>query len=539
MFPLNRHTLRFRLFLTLSLLILVITLTLSALQVFSEIRSFRQRTAEKADILAESLASTIRIPLFADYREELARSAAETARRRGVHRVMIRNASGEIVARAGNPSDPPGAVASRVTVMAKLPAAANGGPGGETTGSDSPLGTVRVTMNTEEITTFARELLLTTSLTALLFWVVASFLSYRAVAWLTRSLTPLVDGLRVIRAGDYAVRIAPAGHDELTEAADAVNELALALREREEENARLQEQLLTAMRLEVQDERQKMMARLIQTNRMTSLGLMVAGMAHEINTPNATMRLVGQQMARTWQDALPLLDRVAEEEGGFTLGGVEYRLLRDELAGSAQAIVHCSERIDRVVKNLRQYTIGERSDLSDLVDLSQVVADSLAIVRSHGVGSRVRLHSELAEGLPPVRGNRYQLEQVLTNLLVNGIQAIPEGRPGTVTVKTGVAPATGELFMRVSDDGEGIPAEVIPLLLKPFFSTRIEKGGSGLGLYISNYIVTEHGGRLDIASEPGRGTAVTMSLPPVGGGDRRVTERRQEERRNSKGEESP
>ena len=80
-------------------------------------------------------------------------------------------------------------------------------------------------------------------------------------------------------------------------------------------------------------------------------------------------------------------------------------------------------------------------------------------------------------------------------------------------MSTGQDSVTGEITMTVSDDGAGIPILVLSHILEPFFTTRIEKGGSGLGLYISNYIITEHGGRLTIASEPGEGTAVTVFLP--------------------------
>ena len=272
-----------------------------------------------------------------------------------------------------------------------------------------------------------------------------------------------------------------------------------------------------AMRLEMREERQKMMAQMIQTNRMTSLGLMVVGMAHEINTPNAAIKLAGQQVTTIWRDLIPILDRVADEEGNFILGGVEYRLLRDEIRKAADVIVRSAEKIDQVVKDLRNYNLGHRSGMIDLVNVTQVVMDALELVRAQGSYGKIQIIPDLARDLPPVRGNRYQLEQVITNLLLNGMQAISEEHSGSVSVRTGLDPTTGDIIMAVRDEGNGISPELLPFLLEPFFTTRIEQGGSGLGLYISNYIVTEHGGRLIFESAPGKGTDVTVALPQAKG----------------------
>ncbi len=514
MFTFSRHSIRFRLFLTFSLLTLLVTLTYGTLHVLYEIRSFHQRNGEKAAILAESLAGSIRVPLFADYREELLQRARESAGHAGVQQVTIFNSAGAMVAQAGVPLVPhSGGTITREAPVTSAPRTAVPGEVMVEGGDTASLGMVRLTLNTEELDTFIRALLLTSCLTALFFWGMVSYLSYWVVQWVTRSLTPLIHGLRIIGTGEYAARIELAGGDELAEAAIAVNALAETLQLRESENKRLQQELVTAMQVEVREERRRMMARLLQTNRMTSLGLMVAGMAHEINTPNAAIRLAGQQVALTWRDVVPILDRVVQEEGEFILGGVDYRLLRDEMRRAAEVIVRSGEKIDRVVKDLRNYNLGQRGELTDRVNVTQVVVESLNIVRAQGSRGQVRLVPQLAQDLPPVQGNRYQLEQVITNLLLNGMQAIPEGRSGTVTVSTGQDSVTGEITMTVSDDGAGIPILVLSHILEPFFTTRIEKGGSGLGLYISNYIITEHGGRLTIASEPGEGTAVTVSLP--------------------------
>ncbi len=513
--PFTRHTIRFKLFITLSLLTLLLCVTLSSLYAWREIISHRQRTGIKAQILASSLADAVRLPLFANDRPNLVRLAGETNNYSGVAGVTITRVTGEIAARSGSPigNESSGVIFSEAPVQT-LSQGENRDLSMEYSyGGDSPLGKVRVTMDNSEMSDFVRALIITTSMTALFFWITASYLSYLAVQWITRSLFPLITGLTQIRGGEYATRIPSAGNDELTVAATAINELAESLQKREAENERLQQELVETMRGEVKEERRKVMAKLIQTNRMTSLGLLVAGMAHEINTPNAAIRLAGQQSSRVWRDLLPILNRVAEEEGSFYLGGLEYPRAREELIRSAEMIVRSAEKIDQVVKNLRSYNLGERQSLDDRVNVTQVIMEALAIIRAQGGVKQITLVHDLDRSLPPLLGNRYQLEQVVTNLLLNGMQAIPEGRQGTVTVSTGQDDTSSDVFISIRDDGGGIPADVMPHLLEPFFSTRIEKGGSGLGLYISNFIVTEHRGRLTFTSEPGLGTTVTVSIP--------------------------
>ena len=515
----TRHSLRFKLFLTFSVLTLVICTTISSLYALREIRSYRQRTIEKSQILATSLATAVRLPLFSEDQAALARAAAETAGYAGVRSVTITNTAGVVLAQAGPPQAPNRreAISRDAVVMPGPQALSADEVMGLYAGNDTPLGRINVTMDDAELTAFIRTLAATSILTALFFWVVVSYLSFLVVQWVTRSLTPLIVGIRAMRGGDYAARIIPAGHDELAEAAAAVNELAKALQTREAENEQLQQKLVEAMRMEVREERRKMMAKLIQTNRMTSLGLLVAGMAHEINTPNGAIKLAGQQVARTWRDTVPILDRVVTEEGDFMLGGMEYSLAREEIGKASEVIVRSAERIDRVVKDLRNYNLGEQGAARNQgVDVNQVVVEALEIVRAQGSNDRVLIGHNLGQDIPSVPGNRHQLEQVVTNLILNGMQAIREGSYGTVTVTTGLEVATSSVTISVRDDGVGIPPDVMAHLTEPFFSTRIDRGGSGLGLYISNFIVTEHGGRLSFSSEPGRGTTATISIPATG-----------------------
>jgi polar amino acid transport system substrate-binding protein len=119
---------------------------------------------------------------------------------------------------------------------------------------------------------------------------------------------------------------------------------------------------------------------------------------------------------------------------------------------------------------------------------------------------------DLARGLPPVRGSFHQLEQVVMNLVTNGCQALGT-RDRSVSVATLLEAEEEAVIVCVSDEGEGIPPENLDRILDPFFTTKRDEGGTGLGLSVSYRIVKEHGGQLAFESEPGRGTTARLSLP--------------------------
>ncbi|GAM07972.1 putative sensor protein [Geobacter sp. OR-1] len=508
-------SLRFRLFAAFSAFALLMSTVFTALWILHDMPIYKANSVEKANLLAGQLSSSIRLPLFAGDREAVARYAGETARQHGVHRVIVLDEKGLVIS---DVSLSPGAPDAKHLKIEAGVVAGDFGPsvdqlmsGGAA--SRGKIGTVQLEMNDDELNRQIYSLLLTSIITGIVFWLLFMVIGYQIVRWATQSIEPLVNGLRTMHSGDYSARIATCGQDELAEAATAINQLAEALQLREAENARLNNELIDAMKNEVRDERRKIMAKLIQTNRMTSLGLLVSGAAHEINTPNGAIRLAGQKFARIWDGAARILDRMKRDEGDFLLGGVNYTVARIEVTNSLELIERCTGRIDQVLKNLRQYSIGEQSQLTENISINGVVNDALAIIAAHRQMEDIAIDRQLNEGIPPVTGNRYQLGQVVTNLLLNAVQAIPEGRRGTIAVITGRDDTTGDITVTVRDNGAGIADEVRGRLMEPFFSTRFEKGGSGLGLYISNYIVSEHNGSLTFDSGRDRGTSFTVRLP--------------------------
>ena len=506
-------TFRYRLFAIFTIFTVVISATFTAIYTFKEIRAYRMRTTEKSQLLATILANSALLPLYGGAREHLQVLAGETARYPGVKRVVITDDTGRVMAVAGTALDPAVDLdLCSVQVKPKLSGNAEG-PLLNMLSSDKPMGRVTVVMDGRELTLAIRSIISASVATALLFCLVITVLSYLMVNWITRSLSLLTAGIRAIRGGNYDFRISTGNRDELVDAAAAVNELAAELSRREQENKQLHQDLVQSMKLEMSEERKNMMAKLIQTNRMTSLGLLVSSMAHEINTPNGAIKLAGQQIAKAWRSTVPILDGVAREEGDFLLGGGAYSMVRKEMLEATAVVGRSSERIERVIQDLRAFSAGERGENRQAVSISQMVSDAVAIIRAHGRYGNIAIRSRVQPDLPPVVGNRHQLEQVVINLLLNGMQAIPAGRAGCVVIDTDLDQEKGEVAIIVSDDGEGIQPEHLSHLVEPFFSTRLDKGGSGLGLYISNFIVEEHNGRLEFASERDMGTTITIRLP--------------------------
>jgi len=146
------------------------------------------------------------------------------------------------------------------------------------------------------------------------------------------------------------------------------------------------------------------------------------------------------------------------------------------------------------------------------VNLNNVIHSALSLLSSMVRKSTDRFALDLEKDLPPVKGNFQRLEQVVINLVQNACQALPDRKKG-IRVSTRWDEANGSVVLEVQDEGVGIPPENLSRITDPFFSTRHDSGGVGLGLAISSRIIKEQGGRMNFASEPGTGTKAEVFLP--------------------------
>jgi signal transduction histidine kinase len=504
-----------RLFLIFTAFTGIISAAFVFVLITGEIRNYRERSSEKAHLLASLLAGSATLPLYSENVAELNRLAANMLSTSHVARVLITNNDSRKLVDITLPTITTGTpmVSSSVPVTASTSSpSAEAALSGIMPPSATPLGTVSVSIDAGDRIETIRSAIFKTGGIALLFWIAVVAACYPALKRVTRSFNTLTEGLDSMMGGKFLEQIIIDKDDEAGRAALAVNRLAAALKEREIENRTLQEELVRAMQLEAQEERQYIMAKLIQTNRMTSLGLLISSIAHNINTPNGAIKLAAQHIAGSWKDALPMLEQLTKEEGDFTLGGLPFGVAKGEIKGANDSILNNAERVERVIKDLRAYNLGERNELSPGVSVNRVVEEALTIIRAHGRQGEVSITPTLAPILPDITGNQYQLEQVVVNLLLNAMQATPNGK-GAVTVRTHYSVDAAEVRITVTDQGEGITPEVRRHLFEAFYTTRIDKGGSGLGLYISNFIVSEHKGFLTVESDETSGTVASVHLP--------------------------
>ncbi|HSH13195.1 MAG TPA: ATP-binding protein [Desulfurivibrionaceae bacterium] len=254
---------------------------------------------------------------------------------------------------------------------------------------------------------------------------------------------------------------------------------------------------------------------LVQADKMASLGLLVSGVAHEINNPNSIALLNTPMLARAWESVRPILEEHYREHGDFTVAGLDYSEMREQVPRLFQELEESAKRIRTIVKDLKDYVRKDPAANAEPVDLNQVCRTAVRLT-----GNMLKKHTdnfrEDYQGpLPPLTGNRQRLEQVVINLLQNSCEALPDRTAG-ITLATGASPDGKQVWLQVSDQGGGIPQEALKQLTDPFYTTKRTSGGTGLGLSVSAGIVKEHGGNLDFASSP-QGTKVRVSFPAAAG----------------------
>jgi len=254
--------------------------------------------------------------------------------------------------------------------------------------------------------------------------------------------------------------------------------------------------------------------KMIQADKMSSLGVLVAGVAHEINNPNSFLTLNLPLLRDVWADALHVLDEYQDEHGDFVLGGLEYSELRQQMPLLLQGMVDGSERIKDIVSRLKDYSRQRPEGEREATDVNNVVTGALAFVRHKLKSAAPNYLVRMAPEAVLVEADLQRLIQVLINLLVNACEAVPaKGGEITLQVLSGYGEDRAWAGVEVRDNGCGILAHDLKYIQDPFFTTKREMGGTGLGLSISSAIMRDHGGRLEFASRPGQGTTVRMLLP--------------------------
>src|SRR5262245_15089971 len=252
-------------------------------------------------------------------------------------------------------------------------------------------------------------------------------------------------------------------------------------------------------RKRLEDQARDLYHQLLQAEKLAALGQTISGVAHELNNPLATIL--------TWAERL------------------SQRPVDDQTRRGLDTILGESERAAKIVRNLLTFA-RKRHTTRAIVDVNQVVRQTLALRSYEQRLSNITVFEALAAGLPLVFADPHQFQQVLLNLIINAEQAMlgANGR-GALVLRSWHDFDHDTVILEVNDDGPGVPEDVQPKIFDPFFTTKEVGKGTGLGLTVAYAIIQEHGGRITVSSEPGTGASFFVARPITDGPVKPITAR--------------
>jgi two-component system NtrC family sensor kinase len=324
---------------------------------------------------------------------------------------------------------------------------------------------------------------LTFATVAVLTAFVLSAVIYMSTSSIVRPLRNLERATREVAAGKLDHRVEGGSGDELGRLADSFNTMTGELKKARDEYRTLTRTLEDKVE-ERTRQLQEAQNRLIQSEKLSSLGKMAAGIAHEINNPLTSILINSHLVAEALEGRKDLDENL--------------KLIMDETA-----------RCSKIVKGLLEFS-RQTSPEKLPADINRVVEETLTLMKSHILAGRTIVTRDLGRDLPAIPVDVNKMKQVFANIMLNALDAMPSG--GTLTVRTRLSDNARWLRAEIEDTGSGIPDDVLAKIFDPFFSTRKNKG-TGLGLSISYGIVEQHGGRIEVRSKVGKGTTMAIVLP--------------------------
>jgi two-component system, NtrC family, sensor kinase len=310
----------------------------------------------------------------------------------------------------------------------------------------------------------------------------------------------LEDGTDHLASGDLGYQIPVDTNDELARVSTSFNTMSRQLREAQEQITSWNRTLEQRVRQKT-EELNRAHEQMLRAERMASIGKLAAVVAHEINNPLAGILTYAKLLKKRFS---------SRGDPGPN----------DDTVSSLSLIESESRRCGEIVKNLMSFARATPLTFEPS-DVNGVIKRCVQLVQHQLTLAGIELDLNLASDMPLLPCDPSQIEQVILSLVMNAIDAMPRG--GRLRIASRYLLDSAEAQIQVQDDGIGIPPDILPNLFEPFFTTKERGHGLGLGLAISRTIVERHLGRIEVQSEPGRGTQFTITLPVSGTGIRTVS----------------
>jgi signal transduction histidine kinase len=362
----------------------------------------------------------------------------------------------------------------------------------------------------------------------ILLAVLVTLFTYLIAEGITVPLKNLIRSASTIAQGNFKARVPIRTSDEVGILASTFNEMARALSVRETQLQELNRNLESMVRdrtVELENSHealkrayldlQNAQEQLIQTEKMASLGQLVAGIAHEIKNPlnfiygNTGFLSDYTQKLLSLLEAFEKLPSISEEDRAELVRlkeGIHYAFIKDDLKILIDNFSEGARRINTIVSDLRAFSRMDTDTVSE-VDLHASLEMSLNLLRNQ-YKNRIEIHKEYGD-IPKIQGYSGKLNQVFMNLLSNAFHAVH----GTGDVWIRTRPVDSAVEIEIEDNGTGIPKEHLKRIFEPFFTTKPVGQGTGLGLSISYGIIEQHQGKIHVSSTPQKGSVFTVRLP--------------------------
>jgi two-component system, NtrC family, sensor kinase len=263
----------------------------------------------------------------------------------------------------------------------------------------------------------------------------------------------------------------------------------------------------------IRQEAELRLQQMFQTHKLTALGEVVAGVAHEINNPVSFISYNIPLLEEIWKSIESHLTDNIIIYPKWNREGVTNQEIKHNMCEIIHAFKIASSRITKVINGLKEFSRSDETTDKKEIRIRELIQGALIIVGAQVRRTVSRITQNIEQNIPPVKGHFHKLEQVITNLLINAHQAMPDQRKGSITISSRYIDRIKSVLIEIEDNGTGMTRDTIDHVFDPFFTTRRDTGGTGLGLSISYGLIKEHQGTIAVLSRPGKGSRFIIFLP--------------------------